>query len=147
VPTASLYVATGERKFHAKCFTVDGEVAGDLSYNADLLSGFVNGEIGAVTKSAESAAHLNEAIIADLADPKNGFDQWDIQRDATGRAVLDNEGKPIVTRGPKDVISKKLLRNYGPVQLLCRMIARTDAGEPLSHPSVQEAWRRTDGNG
>lgn len=144
VPTAELFVATGERKFHAKCFTIDGEVSGDLSYNADLLSGMVNGEIGAVTLSKENARHLNDAIQVDLKDPANGFDQWNIQRDEKGRAVLDEAGKAIVTRGPKDVISKKLLRNYGPVQLLCRLIARTEAGAPLSHPSIDEARKRSD---
>jgi putative cardiolipin synthase len=147
VPTASLFVATGERKLHAKAFTIDGEIAGDMSYNADLLSGFVNGEIGAIVKSKESAEHLNKAIIADLDDPKNGFDQWTIQRDATGRAVLDSEGQPIVTRGPKDVISKKVMRAYGPIQLLASLFTKTEAGAPLAHPSVQEAWRRTDGKG
>lgn len=139
VPTMEIFVATGQRKFHSKCFTVDGVLSGDTTYNADLLSGRVNGEIGAVTFSASFAKDLNDKIAADLLEPANGFVQWSIQKDANGKAVLDAEGKPIVTRGPKEDISPRLQRIYTPVQMLCRAMTYTDACAPLRHPELEDA--------
>lgn len=139
VPTLEIFVATGERKFHSKCFTVDGVVSGDTTYNADLLSGRINGEIGAVTLSAPFAKDLNDKIAADLAEPANGFVQWTIQKDAKGNAVLDDNGRPIVTRGPQQDISKKLQRIYSPVQMICRAMTYTQTCAPLRHPPLEEA--------
>ena len=142
IPTLQVHVATGSRKFHAKCFVVDDSVSGDMSYNADLLSGRVNGEVGALTKSKEAAQHLKDAIAADLANPANGFAQWTIQRDSKGKAVLDKNGAPIVTRGPADDVSPKLMRRYGPMQTLCRVLAANN--DDLSHPSLNDALRARD---
>jgi putative cardiolipin synthase len=139
VPTLEIFVATGDRKFHSKCFTVDGLVSGDTTYNADLLSGRINGEIGAITLSAAFAKDLNDAIAKDLAEPSNGFVQWTIQKDASGKAVLDADGKPIVTRGPKDDISQKMQRMYSPIQMACRAMTFTQTCAPLRHPPLEEA--------
>jgi hypothetical protein len=108
-------------------------------YNADLLSGRVNGEIGAITKSKESAAHLTNAITADLANPANGFSEWTIRKDANGKAVLDGKGRPIVVHGPAHDVKPRTLRMYGPMQTLCRILASSN--DDLAHPPLSDALR------
>lgn len=134
VPTARIFVATGERKFHAKAFVADGKVSGDTSYNADLLSGLVNGEVGAVSKSEGVAKDLMQAIANDLADPSNKFREWTIQRDAQGNVVHGADGQPIAAHGPEQDVSPKLQRNYKVVQYLCDLLTKHELGKPLSHP-------------
>jgi hypothetical protein len=131
VPSAQIFVATGARKFHAKAFVLDGKVSGDTSYNADLLSGMVNGEVGAVTRSTASAQDLLGHIKDDLADPANNFKQWTIKRDASGAPLRDAKGELIAQEGPDQDVSKKLRRSYGPVQYLCDLISKTKLGSPL----------------
>jgi phosphatidylserine/phosphatidylglycerophosphate/cardiolipin synthase-like enzyme len=133
VPTARIFVATGERKFHAKAFVLDGKVSGDTSYNADLLSGLVNGEVGAVTRSEANAQDLLSRIHDDLADPRNKFREWTIQRDASGNVVKDARGEPIALHGPEQDVSQKLQTRYKPVQFLCDLLTRIPLGAPLSH--------------
>jgi phosphatidylserine/phosphatidylglycerophosphate/cardiolipin synthase-like enzyme len=132
VPTARLFVATGERKFHSKAFVLDGKVSGDTSYNADLLSGLVNGEVGAVTRSEASAQNLMGAIYDDLRDPANNFKEWSIKRDAAGVPVRDAKGQLIAEHGPDQDISKKLQRIYKPVQYLCNLLTKVPLGKPLA---------------
>jgi phosphatidylserine/phosphatidylglycerophosphate/cardiolipin synthase-like enzyme len=134
VPTARVFVATGERKFHAKAFVLDGKVSGDTSYNADLLSGMINGEVGAITRSEAKAQELLSRIHDDLTDPRNKFREWTIKRDASGNVVKDAEGQPVALNGPEQDVSLKLQRRYKPVQFLCDLIASTDLGAPLRHP-------------
>lgn len=122
VPTMEIHVATGERKFHAKCFTIDGEVSGDLSFNADLLSGLVNGEVGAITKSKEAAEHLNLALAADLSNPSNGFEQWTIKRDAKKRPVFVN-GEPVIENGLKEFPTTGKRIMYPPLMWLTKKAA------------------------
>lgn len=136
VPSARIFVATGERKFHSKTFVLDGKVSGDTSYNADLLSGLVNGEVGAVTKSEAVAQDLLGAIHDDLANPANKFKEWTIKRDADGKPVLGSDGQPIAVEGPETTVSAKLLKRYKPMQFLCDLLSKTTLGAPLSHPPV-----------
>lgn len=110
-PTANIYVATGERKFHTKSAVVDGEDALISTYNLDLLSWYVNSEVGAVVKSKELATDLLGEFDKDKADPKNGFIQYTIKRDADGKAVLEN-GKPVVEFGPENHLPKDVLEKY-----------------------------------
>ena len=131
VPTLQIWVATGKRKIHAKAFVVDGIVSGDTTYNADLLSGLVNGELGTVSLSKRVAANLEAAVGKDLASTADGFKQWTIKKDAQGRAVLDGKGQPIVLEGPRQDLSWKLRAVYAPVKWLCKVIASTPAGAPL----------------
>jgi len=134
VPSARIFVATGERKFHAKAFVIDGKVSGDTSYNADLLSGLVNGEIGAVTRSEANAQNLMGAIYDDLKDPANKFKEWTIKRDDQGQVVRDAQGQPVAIEGPEQDVSKKLQGRYKVVQLLCDALTRIPLGDPLEHP-------------
>ena len=138
VPTMEIHVATGDRKFHAKCFTIDGEVSGDLSYNADLLSGLVNGEVGAISRSAEIAGDLAKHIKEDLANPINEFKEWTIKRGADGRAILGADLQPIVINGPDQTISKKIMRMYKPLQGVANWAAdHTISVAPLN---IRPAW-------
>lgn len=134
VPSARVFVATGERKFHAKCFVADGKVSGDTSYNADLLSGMVNGEVGAVTRSEAVAQDLMKHIYDDLADPANKFKEWTIKRDANGQVVHGADGQPVAVEGPEQDISPKLQKQYKVVQFLCDALTHTSGGAPLAHP-------------
>jgi len=134
VPTARIFVATGERKFHAKAFVADGKVSGDTSYNADLLSGMVNGEVGAITRSEDVAQHLMAAIYDDLHDPANKFREWTIKRDASGQVVRGTDGQPVADLGPEQDVSVKLQKRYKVVQFLCDAITKFDLGAPLAHP-------------
>jgi phosphatidylserine/phosphatidylglycerophosphate/cardiolipin synthase-like enzyme len=128
LPTARIFVALGQRKLHAKTFVVDGEVTGDTTYNTDLLSAKINGEIGALTRSPESAQDLLGAIYNDLRNPANKFSEWKIQRDENGAPVHDAKGQPIAAHGPRDDLSLKLRAMYVPIQSLSRLIA--DIGAP-----------------
>lgn len=111
VPTARVFVATGERKLHMKSATMDDEISIVSSYNLDLLSGYVNSEIGAVMKGRSFTRRMNEVFEADMADPRNGVVEYRIERDARGRAVLE-DGAPKVLFGPEDHLPPELLQKY-----------------------------------
>ncbi len=132
VPNARIFVATGERKFHAKAFVLDGKVSGDTSYNADLLSGMVNGEVGAITRSEASAQNLLGAIHDDLLDPANKFKEWTIKRNPDGTPARDAKGELISVEGPETTVSQKLQTRYKPVQFLCDLLTHTSLGSPLA---------------
>lgn len=132
VPSARIFVATGQRKFHSKAFVLDGKVSGDTSYNADLLSGLVNGEVGAVTRSEASAQDLMSHIYEDLRDPANNFKEWTIKRDESGTPLRDEKGHLIAQHGPDQDISTKLKRIYKPVKYLCNLLTKVNLGKPLA---------------
>lgn len=111
VPTARIFVATGERKLHAKVATIDDDISIVSSYNLDLLSGYVNSEIGAVVKSKSFNTRMNEVFLADHADPKNGVVEYLIEKDASGRAVLE-DGQPKVVFGPDDHLPRSVIEKY-----------------------------------
>ncbi len=135
-------VATGKRKIHAKAFVVDGLVSGDTTFNADLLSALVNGESGAISFSRKVAAGLTSDIERDLANPANAFKEWTIKKDASGRALLDKRGRPIVVRGPEDDLSWWLRAVYAPVRLLCTGISCTSYGAPLKLQKAKDVLAR-----
>lgn len=134
VPTARIFVATGERKFHSKAFVADGKVSGDTSYNADLLSGHINGEVGAVSRSEAVAQDLLTHIYDDLNEASNKFVEWTIQRDDKGNVVRGADGQPLAKVGPEQTVSKQLMQRYKPVMFLCDLITRHPLGAPLAHP-------------
>lgn len=133
-PTASIYVATGDRKFHTKSAVIDDDEAVISTYNLDLLSGFVNSEVGAVVKSKELASDLMAAFEHDKADPANGFIQYTIERDATGKAVL-KDGKPVPTFGPENHLSQEMLETYAKKRNLWGNLIRNNIPQfsPLRH--------------
>jgi hypothetical protein len=139
-----VWVATGKRKIHAKAFVVDDLLTGDTTFNADLLSGLVNGENGTISLSRASAADLKAGIIQDLRNRANGFVQWRIKKDAAGRAVLNARGKPIVVRGPQHDIGRGLRALYAPIKLLCTGIAATEQGAPLRLQQARDVLHARD---
>ena len=110
-PTARIFVATGDRKFHSKSAVIDDDEAVISTYNLDLLSGYVNGEVGAVVKSRELAQDLLGAFEEDKKDPANGFLEYRIQRDADGKAVL-KDGEPVAVFGPEDHLPAEVQEAY-----------------------------------
>lgn len=133
VPTARIMVATGQRKFHTKAFVIDGKVSADTSYNADIFSSLVNGEVGAVSRSEPYAQDLLNAIQADLDEPANKFKEWSIKRDADGKAIKGEDGQPIAEYGPETDVNAKLLKRYKPMQLLTRLASKFELLSPLRH--------------
>lgn len=133
-PTADIYVATGDRKFHTKSAVIDDDEAVISTYNLDLLSGFINSEVGAVVKSKELASDLLKAFDADKADPANGFIQYTIARDADGKAVL-KDGKPVATFGPENHLPTEMLEAYAKKRNLWGNLIRNNVPhfEPLRH--------------
>jgi phosphatidylserine/phosphatidylglycerophosphate/cardiolipin synthase-like enzyme len=139
VPTARIFVLTGERKLHAKVGTIDDEVSIVSTYNMDLLSGYVNSEIGAVMKSRSYTAAMKAAFVADAEDPKNGVVEYKIRRDASGKAVLQ-DGKPIVEFGPEDHLSAKMLEEYAGRRFTWGLIREhLPQFGPLRHPKLTDA--------
>ena len=110
-PNASIYVATGDWKFHGKSAVIDDDQSVVSTYNLDLLSGFVNGEVGAVVKSKELATDLMAAFEDDKTSKDNGFLEYTIEKDPKGNAVL-KDGKPIVKFGPEHHLPKEMLETY-----------------------------------
>ncbi|MBL8952944.1 MAG: phosphatidylserine/phosphatidylglycerophosphate/cardiolipin synthase family protein [Myxococcaceae bacterium] len=138
-PTCRIYVATGENKFHTKAAVVDGTDAFISTYNLDLLSGYVNSELGAMVKSEELAGDLLRSLENDLLDPSNGFLEYTIERDAvTGRAKLVN-GQPVITFGPEDHLPAAVLEDYKGRRKLWGQTLRNNVPylEPLRHPPLE----------
>lgn len=138
-PNARIFVATGDRKFHSKSAVVDGDQAFVSTYNLDLLSGYVNSEVGAVIKSREVASDLLAAFDADKADPANGFLEYTIQRDAQGKAIV-KDGKPVPAFGPEDHLPAKVLEEYASKRQRWGHTLRENLPyfEPLRHPALPD---------
>ncbi len=133
-PNSHIYVATGDRKFHTKSAVIDDDQTLVSTYNLDLLSGFVNGEVGAVVKSKELATDLAQAFEHDRADPANGFIEYTIQRDADGKAVLEN-GQPVAIFGPENHLPADVLETYRKKSNLWGNFVRNNVPQfkPLRH--------------
>ena len=133
-PTARIFVATGDRKFHTKSAVIDDDQTVVSTYNLDLLSGFVNGEVGAVVKSKELASDLLGAFEHDKADPANGFIEYTIQKDADGKAVL-KDGKPVKLFGPEDHLPADVIETYRKKRSMWGHFVRNNVPQfkPLRH--------------
>lgn len=137
-PNARVFVATGERKFHTKSAVVDGTDAFISTYNLDLLSGYVNSELGAVVKSTQLAQDLLGELDKDLADPVNGFLEYKIERNPDGSAVL-KDGNPVIEFGPDDHLPKEVLEDYKGRRKLWGKTLRENVRylAPLRHPKLE----------
>jgi cardiolipin synthase C len=122
-PNMKLYVATGQRKLHAKVGVIDDEASLVSTYNLDLLSSEVNSEVGALVWSKDFAADTYQGFTQDFEDPRNGVREYSILRaeDGTpirsdGKPVLNEKGElvndPEITFGPKDHLSQEMLDKY-----------------------------------
>ncbi len=123
IPNLKIFVATGERKLHAKVATADDQVSLVSTYNLDLLSTEINSEVGALIWSKDFAAETMQGIVADHNDPRNGVKEYTILRDAEGKpirydgqSVFNEQGElinsPDVTYGPGDHLSIEVLDKY-----------------------------------
>ncbi len=90
---------------------MDDEVSIVSTYNLDLLSGYVNGEVGAAVRSESFAARMIEVFLDDMENPENGVLEYEILKDENGRAVL-RDGKPVPVFGPEDHLPQEVLDEY-----------------------------------
>ena len=111
LPNAQLFVFGGERKMHAKVAVADDDVSLVSTYNLDLLSSQINGEVGSLMWSRDVASDVAQSITNDLKDPRNVVVEYTIQRDVDGKAML-MDGKPIVVQGPASHVDAGTMRNY-----------------------------------
>lgn len=122
-PNMRLFVATGERKLHAKVGVIDDEASLVSTYNLDLLSSEVNSEVGALVWSKDFAEDTYSGFEKDFHDPRNGVREYTILRDDQGRPirsdgkpVLDEKGElinePEISFGPADHLSQDVLDKY-----------------------------------
>jgi putative cardiolipin synthase len=137
VPDSRIFVATGDRKFHGKSAVVDGEDCFVSSYNLDLLSGYVNSEVGALVKGEETAKDLLADYKDDLSNAKYGFIEYKIQKDENGKAIV-KDGKPVPAFGPEDHLPQKIIEEYKPKRerwghLLRNLLPQF---KPLRHPPL-----------
>lgn len=95
IPNLTLMAATGERKHHAKMATFDDQVSFVGTYNLDLVSAKVNGEVGAIIYGADFAQEVNGAMETDMADPTVGYKQYSIGG-----------------FGPEDHVAPEVLQSY-----------------------------------
>ena len=122
-PNMRLFVATGERKLHAKVGVIDDEASLVSTYNLDLLSSEVNSEVGALVWSKDFAEDTYSGFVRDFQDPRNGVSEYTILRDqngqpirSDGKPVLDENGEllndPEITFGPANHLSEEMLDKY-----------------------------------
>lgn len=111
IPNLTIHGATGERKMHGKMAIFDDEISVVSSYNLDLVSKEINGEVGAVIRSREFAREARGAIKADFADPTVGYRQYQIAWDTEGRPV-EAEGRLVSVFGPEDHVQPEKLQKY-----------------------------------
>ncbi|MCC6811165.1 MAG: hypothetical protein IT381_27290 [Deltaproteobacteria bacterium] len=109
---AQIFVATGERKQHAKIAVADGSISWVSTYNQDFLSGNVLSEVGALIRSKTVAKRVTDSMIADKNDRRNNVLEYTIMRDESGKAILDKDGNATIVFGPKDHLPKALLETY-----------------------------------
>ena len=111
IPNLSVHGATGERKMHGKMAIFDDSLTVVSSYNLDLVSKEINGEVGAVVWGSEFAAEARAAMEQDFGDPTVGYREYQIARDHSGRALEGDEGL-VSTFGPEDHVEPAALAKY-----------------------------------
>ncbi|MCB9652027.1 MAG: phosphatidylserine/phosphatidylglycerophosphate/cardiolipin synthase family protein [Deltaproteobacteria bacterium] len=131
VPNMRIFTLTGEQKLHAKVATADDKVSVVGSYNLDLLSEQVNGEIAAASWSPGLARDIRKSFDADKANPAHKVVEYTIQRDEAGRPVL-KDGKPVVTFGPNDHMSGWNKFKYGVMCWMVRQARKLPALKDIS---------------
>jgi putative cardiolipin synthase len=131
VPNMRIFVLTGEQKLHAKVATADDQVSVVGSYNLDLLSEQVNGELAAASWSPGLAQDIRKSFDADKANPNHKVVEYTIQRDAQGQPVL-KDGAPVITYGPHDHMSGWNKVKYGVLCWLVRQARKLPALSDIS---------------
>lgn len=106
VPGMRIRVMSGARKLHAKSGVIDETVALIGTYNMDLISAQVNGEVVVVVWSPALAAATKRSYEADLADPANRVVEYRIKPRA-GTATPEVEFGPEHHIAPEELSRTK----------------------------------------
>jgi phosphatidylserine/phosphatidylglycerophosphate/cardiolipin synthase-like enzyme len=123
IPNLRIFVATGERKLHAKVAVVDDVLTLVGTYNMDFISERVNSELATLVWSPEFADQASAGIARDKSEERNGVVEYRILRDgqgnpirSDGKPVLDDQGnlvnEPEVAYGPEDHVPTRVLAEY-----------------------------------
>lgn len=131
VPNLRLFVFTGDQKLHAKTAHADGEVSAVGSYNLDLLSSQVNGELVLATKSKALAGDLARAFSKDVSNPAMSVREYTIQRNADGSPVLV-DGQPVVTSGPEHHMTGWARAKYAVLSWVAELSKKFPSLAPLA---------------
>lgn len=137
VPTLKLYVVGSHHLLHAKVGVFDGQVTMLGSYNLDLISAQVNGEIISAVWSPAFAASMEQDIWQRIKAGAPAIYEYTIERDAQGRAIRYpsghvKEGKPKVAFGAEQHCSEE---DLGKVLQLQNQLKLLDM-----FPSVSPLW-------
>lgn len=97
-----LFVTGQTHTLHAKLLVFDDQVAMVGTYNLDPVSMGINSEIMAVIWSDVFAQRVAEKPRRRLARGVPTVYEYKIKRDRRGQAMRGNDGRPIVTFGPKN---------------------------------------------
>lgn len=131
VPNMRIFVLTGDQKLHAKAATADDEVSVVGSYNLDLISEQINGEIALASRSPEVAKDVRRSFEADKANPKFGVVEYTIARDDAGQPIL-RDGDPVITFGANDHMSTWNKVKYGVLGGLIALARKLPALKAIS---------------
>lgn len=136
IPSLRFFVHTGEQKLHAKTAVADDEIALVSSYNLDLLSEKVNGEIAVVAHSKPLSKQLADSCRADRSNPAHGIKEYRIERSADGSPVIRN-GEPVVAFGPEDHVGWLERLQLGGLRWLVRQARKLPLLSDIPQPSLR----------
>lgn len=116
---------------------VDGEESLASTYSLDLLSGFVNSEVGAVVKVPRGGDRLTRRLRRRPRRPRQRLPR--VPHPARRRRrPLVKDGQPVVEFDPEDHLPQKLLEEYRKKRELWGPTLRENLGyfEPLRQPKL-----------
>lgn len=135
IPTLRIYVTDGKQKVHAKAIAIDGKVAAVTSYNLDLLSEQINGEIATIVKSRQIAQGIEASFFQDRRDPAQRVLEYRIKRDGAGRPILSG-GEPVVEFGPEHHLSPGRWLMYRAFTGLMRQVRKIPKLSSMRRPAL-----------
>ena len=130
IPNMRIFVLDGDQRMHAKTAVVDGKIDLVGSFNLDLLSSHINGEILETINNEQLAKRDEAQFWRDINDPRNHVREYTIARDAHGKPLLRN-GEPIVTYGPENHVRPETMVKYKFWKPLTHLLEKLPQLEPL----------------
>lgn len=97
-----LFVRGDGHNLHGKTAVFDDEVAVVSTYNLDPISMAIQGEVALVATSPEFAARVAAPARRMIGEGAPTTYEYEIARDDDGAPVLDGDGLPQITFGPRD---------------------------------------------
>lgn len=126
VPNMRIFVLGGTERLHGKTGVADEELSLVSSYNLDLLSEQVNGELAAVVSDPRLARQMRRSHDALLEDPSRRIREYTILRHPDGSPVLRN-GEPVPVKGPEQLMTPwQKVKSWG-IRGLLRLARRLPA--------------------